>query len=131
MQQEVTLSTNHATREHPGDELELAVEDAKTRLRSRGGRCHLLRGMGVPTGLHPAKAASDPTQQLLQPSPATWQGLSWRNKLSGQPTASRNRSGSAVLDEPTGPLGGRLLAKSLGQLANLGFWIAAVTAHGP
>ena len=33
----------------------------------------------------------------------------------------RPRSGSAVLDEPTGPLGGRLLAKSLGQLADLGF----------
>jgi hypothetical protein len=34
------------------------------------------------------------------------------------------------LDEPTGPLGGRLLAKSLGQLADLGFWVAAVAAQG-
>src|SRR5215216_777035 len=46
------------------------------------------------------------------------------------PPPRRTRSGSAVLDEPTGPLGGRLLAKSLGQLADLGFWVAAVPAQG-
>jgi hypothetical protein len=40
------------------------------------------------------------------------------------------RSGSAILNEPTGPLGGRRLAKSLGQLADLGFWVAAMAAQG-
>jgi hypothetical protein len=37
---------------------------------------------------------------------------------------------SAVLDEQTGLLGGRFLAKSLGQVADLGFWVAAVAAEG-
>jgi DDE superfamily endonuclease len=46
------------------------------------------------------------------------------------PPPRRTRSGSAAPDEPTGPLGGRLLAKCLGQLADLGFWVAAVTAQG-
>jgi hypothetical protein len=46
------------------------------------------------------------------------------------PQPRRTRSGSAVLDEPTGPLGGRFLAKSFGQVADLGFWVAAVAAEG-
>ena len=41
-----------------------------------------------------------------------------------------DRVRSAALDEPTGPLGGRFLAKFGGQLADLGFWVAAVAAQG-
>ena len=44
--------------------------------------------------------------------------------------ALADRSGSAVLDEPTGPLGGCFLAKSLGQLADLGFGVAPMAAQG-
>jgi hypothetical protein len=44
--------------------------------------------------------------------------------------ALADRSGSAVFDEPTGPLGGCFLAKSLGQLADLGFGVAPMAAQG-
>ena len=44
--------------------------------------------------------------------------------------AAADRVRSTVLDERTGPLGGRLRAKSLGQLADLGFWVAPVAAEG-
>jgi hypothetical protein len=54
----------------------------------------------------------------------------WRNQLSRQPRPGRNPVWSAVLDEQTGLLGGRFLAKSLGQVADLGFWVAAVPAEG-
>ena len=44
--------------------------------------------------------------------------------------ALADRSGSAVFDEPTGPLGGCFLAKSLDQLADLGFGVAPMAAQG-
>ena len=44
--------------------------------------------------------------------------------------ALADRSGSAVFDEPTGPLGGCFLAKSLGQFADLGFGVAPMAAQG-
>ena len=50
------------------------------------------------------------------------------NKPSVQPAALADRSGLAVLDERAGSLGGCFLAKSLGQLADLGFGVAAVAA---
>jgi hypothetical protein len=44
--------------------------------------------------------------------------------------ALADRSRSAVFDEPTGPLGGCFLTKSLGQLADLGFGVAPMAAQG-
>jgi hypothetical protein len=112
------------------------------RVWNRGDRWHLL----------PARLPADAkAEQLIsspqQPVPASLRLQRSRLGLGRQcmvscagrrggmnrlfsPQPRRTRSGSYVLDEPTGPLGGRLLAKSLGQLTDLGFWVAAVAAQG-
>jgi hypothetical protein len=60
-------------------------------------------------------------------------GLGAAGPVAGPPILAMDRRPSAVLPVPghlPRSLSGRLLAKSFGQLTDLGFWVTAVAAQG-